>query len=190
MTDQTEQAKQPENAGNSGDSASQGVKSYSQDELNRMFAERSSQAERSLFKKLGFENFEQAESTLKKAHERNESEKTELQRAQELAAEREKQIQGLQSAQKALATQNEVQLKAIKLGIVDPDAAYKLLNKEALEYGEDGKPTNAEALLVAMLKERPYLAGGSASAMNPAKFRDDADPFIQALLKGLPDKKR
>jgi hypothetical protein len=73
--------------------------------------------------------------------------------------------------------------KSAKLGIVDPDAAYRLLDKGAIEYGDDGKPTNTEALLVAMLKERPYLAGTGSSAMNPAKTVNTLDPTIVAARK-------
>lgn len=190
MTDQTEQAKQPENAGNSGDSASQGGKSYSQDELNRMFAERSSQAERSMLKKMGFEKFEDAESLLRKARERDDADKSELQKAVEKTAQLEKERESWQSKQKETAAQYDVALKAAKLGIVDPDAAWKLLDRSALEYGADDKPTNTEALLQGLLKDKPYLAGGGSSAMNPAKFRDDADPFIRELLKDLPNNKK
>ena len=190
MSDQTEQAKQPENAGNPGDSASQGGKAYSQDELNRMFAERSNQAERSLLKKLGFEDFEKAESSLRKARERDDADKSELQKAVEKTAQLEKERESWASKQKETAAQYDVALKAAKLGIIDPDAAWKLLDKKALEYGADDNPTNTEQLLQAMLKDKPYLAGGGSSAGNPAKNRDDTDPFIRALLKDLPDKKR
>lgn len=190
MTDQTEQAKQPENAGNPGDSASQSGKAYSQDELNRMFAERSSQAERSLLKKLGFEDFEKAEAILRKARERDESEKSELQKAQERAAQLEKERESWQGRQKETAAQYDVALKAAKLGIVDPDAAWKLLDKSALQYDADDNPSNTEQLLQALLKDKPYLAGGGSSAMNPGKSRDETDPFIRELLKDLPTNKK
>lgn len=190
MTDQIEQAKQPENAGNPGDSASQSGKAYSQDELNRMFAERSSQAERSLLKKLGFEDFEKAEAILRKARERDESEKSELQKAQERAAQLEKERESWQGRQKETAAQYDVALKAAKLGIVDPDAAWKLLDKSALQYDADDNPSNTEQLLQALLKDKPYLAGGGSSAMNPGKSRDETDPFIRELLKDLPTNKK
>jgi hypothetical protein len=183
MTDQIENTKQPENAGNPGDSASQGNKAYSQEELNRMFAERSSQAERSLLKKLGFEKVEDAESILRKARERDESEKTELQKAQEKAAQLEKERESWVSKQKETAAQYDVALKAAKLGIVDPDAAWKLLDKSALEYGADDKPNNTEPLLQALLKDKPYLAGGGSSAANPAKSGGTIDPIVTAARK-------
>jgi hypothetical protein len=169
MTDQTENTKQPENAGTSGDSASQANKAYSQEELNRMFAERSNQAERSLLKKLGFEKVEEAESILRKARERDDAEKTDLQKAVEKTTQLEKERETWQSKQKETAAQYDVALKAAKLGIVDPDAAWKLMDKSALEYDADDKPNNTELLLQGLLKEKPYLADGGSSAANPAK---------------------
>ncbi len=180
MTDQVEQAKQPENAGNSGDSASQG-KAYSQDELNRMFADRVNQAERSLLKKLGFEKVEDAESILRKAREHEESEKSELQKAQEKAQQLEKERESWQSKQKETAAQYDVALKAAKLGIVDPDAAWKLLDRSELQYDANDKPSNTELLLQGLLKEKPYLAGGGSSAMNPSKARKFTKAEIERM---------
>lgn len=52
----------------------------------------------------------------------------------------------------------EVQIAAGKLGIVDPDAAVKLLDWSALEYAEDGTPKDIDRALKTLLKARPYLA--------------------------------
>lgn len=172
-----------ETAENPGDATSAKGKTFSQDELDRMFAERAKQAENALLKKLGIESPSEAEALLKKARERDDAEKSELQKMQELAEARAKQIDELMSAQKRMATQSAIVTLANKLGVVDPDAAYRLLDQSALEYDDSGKPTNAEALLVAMLKERPYLAGTGSSAMNPGKKRNGDDPTILAARK-------
>lgn len=67
----------------------------------------------------------------------------------------------------------EVQLQANKLGIIDPEAAVKLLDWSSLEYGEDGAPKNVEAALKALLVAKPYLAAQAAppapGATNPAR---------------------
>jgi len=186
MADEVEKQEQTEqtgNAGSTGDGASQAGKSYSQDDLNRMFAERAKQAESALLKQLGFESKAAAEALIRESKARKEAEMSELQKAQERAAELEKQLLQAAEAQKAMAMQADITAKAAKLGIVDPDAAYRLLDKGAIEYGDEGKPTNTEALLVAMLKERPYLAGTGSSAMNPAKTGNTLDPTIVAARK-------
>lgn len=183
--------------GNSGDDdPSDGAgtndgKTYTQEELNRMFSERARQAESSLLKKLGFEKPEELQSALKRLKTIDDGQKTELQKAQDKVAELEQRHTELSSKQKELITQYEVGLAAGKLGIVDPDAAYRLLDLAKLEYGEDNKPTNVEKVLGELVKSKPYLVGGSgSSAGNPRKTYDDSDPVITAARKaaGLPVK--
>lgn len=70
-------------------------------------------------------------------------------------------------------TRYEVMLAASKLGIVDPEAAFKLLDHNALEYGENGAPINVEAALKALVTARPWLQkqeqpAGAGSPANPA----------------------
>lgn len=58
----------------------------------------------------------------------------------------------------------EVQLRAAALGIVDPDAAVKLLDWGRLEYDADGAPKDVDAALKELLTQRPYLGGQSMAA--------------------------
>jgi hypothetical protein len=60
-------------------------------------------------------------------------------------------------------------LRARELGIIDPDAAYRLLDLAEVEYDETGRPTNIERLLRDLVRKRPYLVGSSASATNPSR---------------------
>ncbi len=57
----------------------------------------------------------------------------------------------------------EVQLHAAKLGIVDPEAAVKLLDWGQLEYDADGRPSDVDKALKQLVKDRPYLAGAPAA---------------------------
>jgi hypothetical protein len=70
----------------------------------------------------------------------------------------------------------EIRLNAASLGIVDPDAAVKLLDWSKLKYDDDGIPQNAQELLQALVKDKPYLAAASArppvtsgGATNPSR---------------------
>lgn len=66
-----------------------------------------------------------------------------------------------------------VQVAAVKLQVVDPDVAYTLIQSK-LEFDADGNPTNTEALLAQLVKDKPYLLAGAAtttSATNPASSR-------------------
>jgi len=73
----------------------------------------------------------------------------------------------------------EVRLQAAQMGIVDPDAAAKLLDWSELEYDEDGSPKNVATLLKELLKKKPYLIGKvptptSGGATNPSRSSTNA----------------
>lgn len=166
------------------------AKSYTQDELNRMFSERARQAEGSLLKKLGFEKVEDAQAALNRLKTIDDGQKTDLQKAQDKVAELTKNNETLINQQKAQIAQYEVMLAAGKLGIVDPDAAFKLLDTSKLEFNKEGKPTNTEQLLRDLVKEKPWLAGSGSSASNHAKNHggDTSDAVVNAARRaaGLP----
>ena len=62
----------------------------------------------------------------------------------------------------------EVQLAAGKLGIVDADAAVRLLDLSELTFADDGTPTNANEVLKALIVARPWLAPPAPVAAQPA----------------------
>jgi len=105
----------------------------------------------------------------------------------------EKQLADLQS-QHANATRQsqeriinyEVRLQAAQMGIVDPDAAAKLLDWSEIEYDdESGAPTNVQDLLNALTKSKPYLLktptsrpATSGGATNPSRSTTTASKEI------------
>jgi hypothetical protein len=60
----------------------------------------------------------------------------------------------------------EVKLAAQRLGIIDPDLALLAIQSQ-LEYADDGTPKNADKLLEALAKAKPYLV--AAPAQTPAQ---------------------
>lgn len=76
-------------------------------------------------------------------------------RATQLEAERDAERQTRQD----VVNRYEVQLAAHRLGIVDADAAVKLLDWTALDYADDGTPKDIDRALKGLVKERPYLLG-------------------------------
>ena len=72
-----------ENAVENGNAPRADSVSYSQVELNRMFAERAKQAENALLKKLGFDSFSAVEELVKENQAKREAELTELQKKQD-----------------------------------------------------------------------------------------------------------
>lgn len=82
--------------------------------------------------------------------------------------------------------QYEVRLHAAKLGIIDPDAAVKLMDWSALEFDQDGNPKNAQKLLKDLVAEKPYLAGTppSGSVANPPR-QNNQTTFTTAQINAM-----
>ena len=98
-----------------------------------------------------------------------------------------KKISDLQSQHDTLTRQQqerivsyEVRLQAASMGVVDPDAAARLLDWSEIDYDDNGSPTNVEDLLKKLLKSKPYLAGKqsasstSGGATNPPRSQSTA----------------
>lgn len=89
---------------------------------------------------------------------------TEQQEFQKLAEKEKARADTLEQAQaqeqqrrRALALDYEGQLVGSKLGLANPKVALRLLDLDQVEYGEDDKPTNLEALLDKLAETEPYL---------------------------------
>jgi hypothetical protein len=82
--------------------------------------------------------------------------KSEMQKAMDKVAEQQARLQVAEGNAKTLRLQNEVMLKAQKLDIVDPDAAFRLLDKDSVDYDGD-RPMNIGDLLEDLIVDRPYL---------------------------------
>lgn len=118
-----------------------------------------------------------------KARKEAEAQMTEAQKATSRATDLERQLAERTQSYQERAIKYEVQLHAAKLGIIDPDAAVKLLDWSQLEYDADGSPKNAGKLLQDLVKAKPYLAGTpqSGSVANPARPNQSLT-FTQAQI--------
>lgn len=93
----------------------------------------------------------------------------------------EKQLADLQKEKETATRQtqelrvtNEVFKHGQRLNIIDLDAAQKLLDTSQIEYDDSGQPSNIEALLKTLVKERTWLVGKqqaqtSGGATNPSR---------------------
>ena len=95
----------------------------------------------------------------KSQKEADDAKKSELERLTERTSALENEVSKRDSRVKALSLEAAVLKKANSLGIVDPDAAWRLLDAESVEYDGDGKPTNIDDLLKDLMEARPYLKG-------------------------------
>lgn len=187
MSDQIEQGDKSGEAGKGpADGGGANARSFTESELNQMFAERARRAETSLLKKLGFERADDATAALGRLKAMEDGQKTEAQKMQERIAELTQANSELSGRQRDQVAQYEVMIAAGRLGVVDADAAFRLLDKSKLEFDKaSGKPTNVEGLLKALLVEKPWLAGTGTSASNRARNHDETnDPIVAAFRRG------
>lgn len=127
-----------------------------------------------------------------KAQEQENAKLSETERLQKRLAELEREQAAYQRERQERTLKYETMLAASRLGIVDPDAAYKLLDLAGIEFDEDGTPRNIEAALKELLKAKPYLVAQSSggSPTNPARTGAGAnDAFTAALYRGAGLKK-
>ena len=74
------------------------------------------------------------------------------------AADLQKQLEVVQRESQERTIRYEVMLKASNMGIIDLDAATKLMDWQELEFNEDGTPKNIDSVLKKLIKDRPYLS--------------------------------
>lgn len=96
-------------------------------------------------------SYQDAEQAAKDA-QLNETERLKKQHA-DLQSKYETEVRQMQER----VVRYEVEAQAHRLGIIDPEAAAKLLDWAELEYEDDGTPKNAEELLKKLVKNKPYL---------------------------------
>lgn len=116
--------------------------------------------------------YEEAERQAKEA-QLSEIERT-TKKYQELQSQHDTYVKSMQER----IVRYEVEKEAGKLGIIDPDAATKLLDWSQIEYEEDGTPKNADKLLAALVKQRPWLKPAQASP-EPEKTEQNAPAAAQ-----------
>lgn len=109
---------------------------------------------------------------------------SEQERLQKRLSELEREVADKERASQERVTEYEVKLLAKELGIVDPEAAWRLLNLAELEFDEGGKPKNAEVKLKELIKNKPYLGGNTQYAStNPARSSTIPTTFTRSQLR-------
>jgi len=110
-----------------------------------------------------------AEAAEYRRKQRDEEKMTETERMRLRLSELEKELTQRELLIREHTLRYETMLRAREMGIVDPDAAYRLLDLAEVEYDESGRPANIERLLRELVRKRPFLVGNSASATNPSR---------------------
>lgn len=103
-----------------------------------------------------------------------EAQMSELEKAQSRAAESQRKLADTTRAMQERIIGLTIQVQASKLNIIDSDAAVKLMDWTQLQFDEDGTPTNADAVLAALVAAKPYLVAQAAQASAQAPGVGDA----------------
>ncbi len=128
-------------------------KVFTQDEVNRLMGQ-TRRDERSKYGDYGH-----LQERAKKADELEQAQLTENEQLQARATEAErKATEADQRIAQALIA-SDVKVQASRMGIIDPDAAYLLLDRSQINYSEDDGVTGVEQALTRLLEEKPYLKG-------------------------------
>jgi hypothetical protein len=80
-------------------------------------------------------------------------------------SERDQRIALMEKERKDERTDGDIESAARRLNAADPEDVVRLIDRDELQIGEDGKAGNAEAVVRAFLKRKPHLvkAGGGGA---------------------------
>lgn len=130
-------------------------KTFSQEEVNRMMG----QARRDA--RSQFSDYSELKTRSEKLGEMEQAQLTEGQRLEARVADAEKQASDAQEQVAQAMIASEVKVRATQMGVVDPDAAFLLLDKKNVVYNTTDGVTGVNDALTQLLEDKPYLRSGS-----------------------------
>lgn len=126
-----------------------------------------------------------------KEQERADADKSELEKTQARLAEREKAHAEAEAKLRRVQIMQAVERAARKHNARNPEVVAKLIDHSDLEFDEAGEPTNAEALVKALLTKETYLVGtGTTTTGVPATPRGSGDQTRDDRVKANRDELR
>lgn len=135
----------------------------SQDQFDRRIQERIARVKKEL--PSDYEDLKAAKARLDELEAQN---KSELEKAQERIAQLEADAKAATETAQAERLRSAVLAEAAKRNVVDPEAAYALLDRSLLEFAEDGQPKNIASAMDALLEDRAYLVAPSGGSRGSA----------------------
>lgn len=89
---------------------------------------------------------------------------------------------------------HEIERAAAKAGLADPEDAHSLLKAADFEHDDDGNIKNADKLVAALLKAKPYLAAKTTNGVpgtpraNGTQTHEERVKATTDILRGLPER--
>jgi hypothetical protein len=133
---------------------------FSQEEVNRL----TGQARRDA--RNQFSDYDALKERAAKADELEQAQLTEAEKLSQRAADAERQLADANAKTADALIASEVKVRAVQLGIVDPDAAYLLMDRSSVKYDPDSGVSGVDDALTQLLDDKPYLKGAAARTPN------------------------
>ena len=163
------------------------AKTFSQDEVNRIQAQTRREAN------ARFGDYQQLKDRAARADELEKSQLTDQEKLEARATTAERKAEAAIQQVASAVIASEVKVRASQLGIIDPDAAYLLLDRTNVAYADDGTVSGIDDALTQLIENKPYLKGAPNRApnLNPQTgelaptLRLSTDQLEAARLMGL-----
>lgn len=164
-------------AGDGGDAGDAG-KTFSQQDVDRIVKDRVARAKKDV---ADYDDLKTKAEEYDKIKKERQSEE---ERLREALSSKEKVEATLNDTVQELRAQIAVEREAWRAGVTDLEAAWRLIDSDALDYDDNGLPTNAEDVVKKLVEDRPYLKDGkagpapstSSAAKPPTRSRGEPEP--------------
>lgn len=133
-----------------------------------------------------YDGFDDLKKKAEEFDKLQEAQKTELQKAQDRAAQLERDAAAATELVQRTLVNSAIVAEAAKRGI-DTDIAVAMIDRAALEFGQDGNPTNVASAMDSLLKAKPHLANGGArgGSADQGARGGGADQLSREALKNM-----
>ena len=159
---------------------------FTQEQVNRMMAQ-TRREERGKFSDYG-----ELKTRATRADELEQEKLTEAERMEARAVEAEKKATDAQQQIASAMIASEVKIRASAMGVIDPDAAYLLLDRSNGHYDAEAGVSGVDDALAGLLEAKPYLRSANRTpTLNPEtgqpaqSVRLPADQQEAARLMGM-----
>ena len=148
-------------------------RTFSQEDVNRLQA----QTRRDV--RNQFADYQQLKDRAAQADELEQAKLTDQEKLEARVREAEKHVQESSAQISSAMIASEVKVKASQLGIIDPDAAYLLLNRTNVLYDPANGVSGVEDALTQLLEEKPYLKGSPNRVPNLNSETGQPAPMVR-----------
>ena len=164
-------------------------RTFSQEEMNRIQAQTRKEVRNQ------FSDYGQLKERAAKADELEQAQLSEAEKLEARALEAERKAATAAEQISTAMIASDVKVRAAQLGIIDPDAALLLVDRQNVRYSEDSGVTGFEEALTQLLTDKPYLKGAPNRAPNLNPQAGEVAPALRlsedqreaARLMGMTD---